>query len=261
MDHNKHKLIEKYVLSFPMKKKPENDKWCGVYVYGDDKDFSAENHVAAIHSFKVFSEFDYPLYLFINQFRYGDLDLILEKYSNIKVIPILTLRNSFEYNSWFVNSLWHLLPNHDYCLTYQSDGFLLKPGYEEFVESNDFDYIGGSWKNEVKLKTKFDFPGQRVGNGGVSARKPRKMLEILNFINSNGGQEKLIEGQYNDNKLTINHYNCPEDAVFSTIGFGAGILKPVAIEQANNFSHEPIEFKLAISNSESKPYAYHRCDF
>lgn len=259
MDLVKHKLIDERVLNTRITEKTRSENWCGVYVYGDDRDFVAEQHAAPIHAFKAFSKYDYPVYLFINGARTGDVDTLLHKYSNINVVYIEPLRNSFEYNYWFINKLWYLI-DHPYCLTFQNDGYLLRSGYEDFVESHDFDYIGAAWKDDVKLQTKyFNLPAQRIGNGGMSARKPEKMREVLSIVNSSGGQEYIVEGQFNNGEMRLRNYLCAEDSFFCNFGFGLNIFKPVSIEDANKFSLEPIPFD--IIDKEECPWAFHRCDF
>ncbi len=259
MNLQKHKLIDETTLSLPIEIKEKSDKWSGVYVWGDNRDFVSAEHLAPIHAFRAHSKYNYPIHFFINGTKTGDLDILLGLYGNINVILIEPLTSSFEYNYWFINKLWHYIDS-EYCLTFQNDGYLLKSGYEEYVENNDFDFIGAAWSDEVKLRTKyFDLPAQRVGNGGFSARKPAKMMEVLNLVNGAGGQEYIVEGQFNDGQMRLKHSRCAEDAFFSSFGFGMNIFKPVTVEEANKFSLEPIPFEL-IGGSDS-PFGFHRCDY
>ena len=258
MDLIKHKLIEEFVLKQPLIEKEKSNKWSCIYTYGDDKDFISSEHFAPIHAFRIFSKFEYPIYLFINFLKTGDLDVLLNRYPGIIVTTIEPLKNSFEYNYWFINKLWYMVDT-EYVITCQNDGFLLKSGYEGFIEENDFDYIGAVWKDEVKLHTKnFNLPPQKIGNGGFSARKPSKMREVLNLVNSAGGQDYIVEGQSNDGVKKLNHSRCAEDSFFANFGFGMNIFNPVTIEQANQFSLEPIPFD--IIDTKDCPFGFHRCD-
>ena len=82
------------------------------------------------------------------------------------------------YNSLLTSvDLWETLSVHDKCLIIQDDGVIIRKGIENFL---DFDYVGAPWA---------DVPGneylkehvnkQMVGNGGLSLRSPKLMLEIL----------------------------------------------------------------------------------
>ncbi|MES2395660.1 MAG: DUF5672 family protein [Bacteroidota bacterium] len=62
---------------------------------------------------------------------------------------------------------WQFLAEYDRVLIFQHDSLLLREGIENFI---DWDYIGAPWGH-------FNLLG---GNGGLSIRNPKKMLEIIN---------------------------------------------------------------------------------
>ena len=64
------------------------------------------------------------------------------------------------------NEFW-LKVNGEKALIFQTDSLLLREGVDEFLK---YDYIGAPWR-----KTK---EGQLVGNGGLSLRTTKKMVEV-----------------------------------------------------------------------------------
>lgn len=83
--------------------------------------------------------------------------------------PIHSMR---DYNALMLSKrLWRNL-NAERVLMFQWDSILLKPGIEEFLE---WDYIGAPWK--------FQDWG---GNGGLSIRNPKTMMEIIDKGNWDG---------------------------------------------------------------------------
>lgn len=87
----------------------------------------------------------------------------------IKNEPINSMR---DYNKLMLSKrLWRNL-NAERVLVFQHDSIILKPGIEEFLE---WDYIGAPWK--------FQDWG---GNGGLSIRNPKTMMEIIDKGNWDG---------------------------------------------------------------------------
>lgn len=83
--------------------------------------------------------------------------------------PINSMR---DYNALLLSKrLWRNL-NADRVLIFQHDSMLLKPGIEDFLE---WDYIGAPWR--------FQSWG---GNGGLSIRNPKTMMEIIDKGNWDG---------------------------------------------------------------------------
>ncbi len=241
--------------------KPKSDEWCGIYVFGDDKPFILSEHIHAIHSFFVYSRYDYPFYFFINQYRTGGIKDLIGKYNNnIKFIPIPPLLTSFEYNYFMINKVWYLLPEHEKCITMQFDGHLIKEGYEEEFENGKYDFAGASWKEPIKIKESvFNFGPTRIGNGGFSFRRPSKMLEILDKVNQKGGQTEIVKGLYIDGKERFDGPYVCEDIFFNYFGQGLGVLNVPNLEDADKFSIEPIPFEV-YKDKNKRPFGYHRCD-
>ena len=65
----------------------------------------------------------------------------------------------------------------DFCLVFQSDGFVLNPEFwtDEFLS---YDYIGAPWPSYLEFGPA---EGQQVGNGGFSLRSKR-LLEVVKTI-------------------------------------------------------------------------------
>jgi hypothetical protein len=115
---------------------------------------------------------------------------------------------------------WAHFTNYDRVLIFQSDSGLLKSGIEEFLE---YDYIGAPYEY---------FP--YVGNGGLSLRNPKTMMDIcLNYI---WGKD------------------CGEDLYFTRTMVNNNIGKLAPIETASRFSVESI-FKLGTLGYH-KPWHY-----
>jgi len=84
-------------------------------------------------------------------------------YKNLKV-PLSTLR---DYNVLMTSLLfWDRWKDYDKVLIFQSDTEILDIGIEYFLE---WDYVGAPWKFQ-----------DHGGNGGLSIRNPKIMIEILN---------------------------------------------------------------------------------
>ncbi len=261
MDIDKMKQIAAGTLSVPYEPKSKSNDWAGIYVFGDDKPFILSEHIHAIHSFFVFSKYDYPLYFFINQYRTEGIKDLIGKYNNnIKFIPIPPLLTSFEYNYFMINKAWYLLPEHQYCVTMQFDGWILKSGFEKAFEDGDYDMAGASWKEPIKIKESvFNFPATRMCNGGFSFRRPFKMLDVLYQIDQEGGQTNVVKGLLIDGKERHSGPYVCEDIFFNYFGQGLGILNVPTVEDANKFSLEPIPFKT-YRDKERCSYGFHRCD-
>lgn len=91
-----------------------------------------------------------------------------------EIIKISDL-NKEQYSKFMMYELSKYIDT-DYCLTFQSDGFIINPYFwtDDFL---NYDYIGAPWLNENK---------NNVGNGGFSLRSKKFLLaaETLEY-NSN----------------------------------------------------------------------------
>lgn len=76
--------------------------------------------------------------------------------------------SSHEYNDWArTKKFWGQIEKNN-VLLFQVDSLLLRDGIDEFLE---WDYIGAPWTSPKE--------GKLVGNGGLSFRKTKKMIDII----------------------------------------------------------------------------------
>ena len=261
MDYQKLQLIKDDVLRLPVEQKKYSDEFAGVYLHSNSP-FKLEEHQAPIHAFRAFSEYCYPIYLFISLDAITpDVEKIIELYSPIKVVSIVRLKDIYEFNNFCINNLLYLIDSkHDRLLVQQSDGFLIKKGWEE--KCYGYSWLGSSWKDEIKvIENTFNYPALQVGNGGFGYRSKSKCLKVLDLVNKYGGQQKIVKGlQINENPpRQQNGWFLAEDLFYCYFGFGAGIFDPVSLDYANSFAKEPIT--LIEYNRDIKPcYGFHRID-
>lgn len=79
-----------------------------------------------------------------------------------------------EYNGLLTSTLfWEFFTKYDRVVVFQSDSMLLKRGIEDFYE---YDYVGAPWKWNTDY----------AGNGGLSLRNPKVMLEVCQRFKWNG---------------------------------------------------------------------------
>jgi hypothetical protein len=127
-----------------------------------------------------------------------------------------------EYNLLLKNSsFWKRLLSMgcEHALIFQTDTLLLKDNLDDFLQ---YDYVGAPWftpTNHLFTNSKLD---KKVGNGGLSLRKTRTMIYIIDKMS-------------NKNSVVSSHYN--EDIFFSFNGIKLGIHIP-HFSIANSFSVE-----------------------
>mgnify|MGYP003394985199 FL=1 len=68
MDLKKLQLIKQDILKEPLEFKKNNDLFCGLYVDGTGK-LTFDMADAMFWGFKVFSEYDYPVYIQISKHK------------------------------------------------------------------------------------------------------------------------------------------------------------------------------------------------
>lgn len=224
-------------LSYHYGEKEKSNDFCGFYFHGRATPFTLEEHDIPIRTFKYFSRFSYPLYLFYNQSSGGEIDEVLRRYDNIIIVPIEPMRSIRDYDDFVINQMFYYTGINK-TLTFHSDGFLINPGWEEFVNTNDFDYIGAPWCNHagndgMLFKTDCDqFYNinhlTAIGNGGFCFRKRDKCLQVMDAVN-----REHLNWEYVDGHL-------PDDVFFSYFGFGLGIFNSYDIDLAFKWAGEPI---------------------
>ncbi len=145
MDRNLLQKIKNYVLTVPDRKHDLSNDFCGIYLHSNSP-FKLEDHRAPLHSFRAFTDKNYPLYFFISKDALtSEFDDFYYNYNNIYVIEIPTLKNIIEFNDFSINELLHWLPDSAEKLIYfQEDGFLINHGIESF---KDWDFLGAFCKH------------------------------------------------------------------------------------------------------------------
>ena len=85
----------------------------------------------------------------------------------------VTVNTLHDYNRLMTSEFyWSKLLAYEHVLIFQTDSKILRTGIEEFY---DYDYVGSPWLFQEK-----------GGNGGISLRTPKVMMNILKSIPYNG---------------------------------------------------------------------------
>lgn len=219
--------------------KPPSDDFCGLYFHGRTTPFTLKEHEVPILTFRYFSEFSYPIYLFYNEDSGGEINELLEMFDNIRVVPISPMLSIRDYDKFVMFEMFSkVLQKHNRTLTFHSDGFLLSQGWERFVLDHDFDYLGAPWCLSVQDTAPVVVPGAdnkypvkqpiAVGNGGFCLRKRDKCLRVVDAVDPR------------DLNWLYTGFNLPDDVFFSYFGFGLGIFKSYDISLARRWSQEPL---------------------
>lgn len=244
------------ILVIEIEEKPISNDFCFIFVEGRNREINCFEDFAAFKSTKIYSQFNYPIFCFINNvdnLLNNDKDLI--KKWNIHVISIRRLNNLDEYSDFCIKELYFILnKKYENIVTIQNDGFLVKENWEAFVLNNNFDYIGSHWqhiaglnllKNKPrKIQNQLDNFFTQIGNGAFSYRKASKMRKISKKFS----KYNLIERNAPNNKKP------PEDLFFS-LGFMDGICKIPSLEYCCLWCKDP--FTLDMYNRKVS-FGFHR---
>ena len=215
--------------------KPVSQDFAGIYIHGQAKPFSLETHEVPLNCFRHFSQYSYPLYLFVSEGYEGELDKLLKRDQNIIHITIPVMENIADYDRFVIEDLYRLLPDSaENTLIFHDDGFLIQGGWESYALG--FDYIGAPWPepcggDKLILHNQDRYPiscRTKVGNGGCCFRKRSKCLEVLNRVQLDDLNWEFLQG------------HLPDDVFFSYFGFGLSIFKPVTPDEARRWATEPI---------------------
>lgn len=261
MDLQKLSLIKQEILRTPLEEKRRNDEFCGLFV--DGRAISFEQIDAPLHSFRAFSQYNYPVFVFIHMSTPQEvIDKIYEKYTNIHILPIPYLNGLEKYSEWMFNQCFYLFPEHyEKILTFQDDGFLLKEGWENFVSTGNYDFIGAVWHSDIQVLCNVNTLPLRTCNGGFSFRNLVPLRKVINFVNENGGQHSFFKGLKINGEIRQRNSWLAEDAMFSSIGFSLGFFKSVTEDECNRFAKEPITFsEFKDYNNSNRPFAFHKID-
>jgi hypothetical protein len=214
-------------------------EFAGLYVHGGHQQFSVREHEPAFASFRKFSKKLYPLYFFYAEDHDHDdahAKELVKKYAPVEMIEIPVMKNLYDYSKFMLFEAFQKIEEkHEKILCFQHDGFLKIPGWEDFINNCDPDYLGAPWAGALQFdqlgfkdKNKYVLKDEKeiyVGNGGFSFRKRSKMLEVSKMI-----KEEDIDW---DGEHTV------EDSYYCYLGFGNGIFKDIPTELAAEFSREP----------------------
>lgn len=214
----------------------QSDEFCGIYFEGRDRELNYLEDFAVIHSFKIFSEYNYPIFIFSpnsNNILNNDI-----RYKNARIEHIkIPIQDSHDkYSSFMLNDIWKYLPKQfENLLFFHPDGFLIKEGWEQFVLNNKLKYIGSAWCHAPSIDIyqnnqwhNLGFPRIQCGNGGFSFRS-RKACEKINSIYS-----KCILRESGTDGTRV-----PEDLFYSHLinGMEGGV---GTLSQCMKFSLDPI---------------------
>jgi len=257
MDRSLLNKIKQSYMDTPLVKKTKDEAFAGVYLHSNSL-FKKEDHEPSIRSFRLFSQYEYPLYLLLSLDAITeDVEYIRANYGDVRVIVIPRLNNIFEFNNFSINSLLYLInPKHNQLFYFQEDSGFVKEGFEELTSG--YSWIGAPWKEPIKvIENTFNFHPIQIGNGGHNFRRRDKCLKVLDFVNQNGGQNRIVKGIKIDDKLIHTNSFLAEDAFFCYFGFGGGFFEPIMLERARKFSLEPITYKEFL---DKKSCGFHRID-
>lgn len=230
--------------------KQSSDNFCGIYFEGRNRDLNAIEDFAVIHSFKIFSEYNYPIFIFSpnsNNILNND-----SRYKNARIehIKIPEQDSHDKYSKFMIEDIWKYLPKEfENLLFFHPDGFLIKNGWENFVLDNKLKYIGSAWCHTPSIDIQengewknLGFERIHCGNGGFSFRS-RSACEKISSIFS-----KLVIRESGSNGTRV-----PEDLFYSHLI--NGIMGGVAnLYQCMKFSLDPITL---IEYNKKISYGFH----
>ena len=263
MDLNKLNLIKKDILNIPLDEKKKNYEFIGLYVDGTST-FTYEKAAWSIHGFRTFSQYCYPIYLFVSCASPDkEIKAIVSKFSDIRVVLIPSLPSPVLYNEWMFNNCFYLIPEkYQKILSFQEDGGIISFGWEDYVSKKPYSFLGALWKSDIEaLSPQFKLQTLKYCNGGVAYRKLSDLLKCCEFVKAHGGQHKFFSGVKINNNLVQDNGWLAEDLMFNAVGHTFEIFYSITPEDCNKFSLEPIELDLFLDKDNLKrPLAFHKID-
>lgn len=263
MDYEKLKSIKEDLLKEPLLSKENSTAFCGLYVDGTGK-LTFELADAPFHAFKAYSEYNYPVYLFVSiENDKNEIEKIVKKYPDTRVYSIAPLKTILLYNEWFFNCPWFYIdPKYERVCTFQEDSGIISRGWENYFIHKDWDFIGAPWRSDIKaLAHNYELKTLKVCNGGMSVRKVKSMIKVVQFVNEYRGQHKFFKGVQINGTVKQDNSWLAEDLMACSVGFTFDIFKPLTEEDARKFGHEPIELNLYMDkNNLLRPKSFHKVD-
>ncbi len=240
--------------------KEESNEFAGIFVEGRNREINCLEDFAAIHSFKAFSKYNYPIFCFVNnKENFLDNCSIYIKRNRINIIEIPPLNSLEEYTEFCIKKLYFMLPDWvENVITLQPDGMLLKNGWEDYIKNCNVDWLSSHWRHYAQIDWKIDnnwyifTKKTAIGNGGFSFRKKSIMIELSKAFGSK--LQDLREYGREDNRFPM------EDLFF------CGIMNTVfekyfmpTLKQCCGFSRDPLDieqYKDLLSGKDSF-YGFH----
>lgn len=236
------------ILNIKYQEKPNSDDFCGIFLESRNRAVNSYEEYASMFSFKAFSQFNYPIFAFVNENIIKEnkfLDPEKVKEWRINLIPIQELATRKDYAVFnYKFNVFNKLGGIDKCVTLHPDGFLIKEGWEEYVIKNDFDFIGAKWLHCPSIRSSNTTINNELlkmspvygCNGGFSYRKASVMNAIINKFNQNSLNTLYENGR-------ADKFPPPEDLFFNFFGWNLGLIKPPTKEECDIFSLDPITLK------------------
>lgn len=226
------------ILSINHKDKTKNNLFAGIFVDGRDRFINSLEDYTCFHSFHVFSEYSYPIFVFVaNTENFLDNNYDLIKKYNIHIKKIEKLNSLEDYSNFYIKNLYFSLPEEiEHTITLQPDAMLIKSGYEEYLLNHNFIYVGAPWLHAPAMEIYHEniwkqfLNPVRIGNGGFSYRK----ASFCRWASKNFGQEIFRE------KFAENNKKPQEDLFYSVIANNFPQYMPT-IEQCLKFSIDPLD--------------------
>lgn len=188
----------------------------------------------------------------------SDKEFYSERLPGAKIVALDAIPQQRRFSMQFYNELlksrefWEQLQDYERVLLVQDDGFVIRTGdIDAFLK---FDYVGAPWDPAAPYNTYMrDSEHHRispnyVGNGGLSLRNPRAMLELCGRQDDDAGARALhFDGLQPE----------PEDVFFAKMCLRHNKLLPT-FEEAKRFSSE--EVLCMESLGFHKVWGYHSPD-
>jgi hypothetical protein len=132
------------------------------------------------------------------------------------------------YNDLLTSKTFWAWADWDKVLIFQSDSMLLRPGIEQYLQ---YGYVGAPWLFQ-----------QHGGNGGLSLRDKKAMIEIINiqpYTSNMGNEDVYFSNQLNSRNMKLApRYICESfscESIFSLGTFGChAIGKYLSEQECNN---------------------------
>lgn len=224
------------ILSQPIIDKKFSEDFCGIWIDGRNRNINYIEDLASIYSFYLYSKKLYPLLLFCYNNNSKLLEGLLINDLPISIIKISEINSHKKYSDFCKFELPFLIPDkYQRLLFLQTDSFLIKNGWEDYINSINVDYIGSAWLHSPNIEfcnvdkwyNISSLVPPRVGNGAISYRTLHNMRNI-----SKQYRHVVLREMGTENKE-------PSEDLFYSY-FTQLIGKLATVEQAQKFVVDPL---------------------